>query len=545
MLEPRVCPTCGKTFVPKVASQRYCSSPHTATCPICGKEYTYFGSPNNCPKSCSRECSYKLQEQTKVRTLQERYGVSNVNELESVRKKISDSNSSKAVRAKREQTNLRKYGVKNVSQADEIRSKLSEVMRSEEYQNGRKQTCLEKYGYESPSQHPEVKEKRRQTNIARYGSDGLVVTRSTMASMMIDGSKVDEYLAFKEDPAKYISSRYDHAPSIGELERDLGVTNTPIYNILIQHSCSDLIFHSCSSIECEVLQFLSSILPDAKIVKNDRKQIHPLELDFYLPDYKIGIECNPGSTHNSSIYSMFSDPLPYTYHQRKTELCEERGIFLFHIFGYEWKLHNSIMKSMLRNILGKNTESIGARETYVDEISNTECVKFLNENHRQGAISAKIRLGLRRKSDDSLISVMTFGNLRSTMGKSAQEVNSLELSRFCTKLNINVAGGASKLFQHFLKQYRPEKVVSFSDRAHTKGTLYEKLGFQQVSKTPPSYFYTNIDDTKFLSRVACQKHNLSNLFKADVDLSKTEHDILKEHGYVRVYDCGVIRWEYT
>ena len=49
------------------------------------------------------------------------------------------------------------------------------------------------------------------------------------------------------------------------------------------------------------------------------------------------------------------------------------------------------------------------------------------------------------------------------------------------------------------------------------------------------------------SRVQCQKRNLRKLFHDDsIDIEhKTEREIMLEHGYVQVFDSGVIRWEYT
>ena len=41
------------------------------------------------------------------------------------------------------------------------------------------------------------------------------------------------------------------------------------------------------------------------------------------------------------------------------------------------------------------------------------------------------------------------------------------------------------------------------------------------------------------------RKNLRNLFNDDIDLTQTERQIMESHGYVRVYDSGVIRWEYA
>ena len=539
----RICPECGKEFIPKNGYQKYYEGPHIAICPICNKEYSYIQSPREKPKACSKECTLLLREKTKQNNLLAKYGVTNVSKLKEVRDKISEKNKSDEVRLKREATCLERYGATNPSKSSAIKLKLSEIMSSEEFLNKREITCLKKYGSKSPMSNKEIIAKRNQTYIDKYGQLRPPRDRSYYYNMITDGSKVDEYLAFKSDPKKYIEEHYEGRPTYQQLQHDLGVTDAPILMILKKNKCKDLISLSKSHVEEEVFTFLKSILSDVEVRHNDRTQIAPYELDFYIPDFNIAIECNPASTHNSSIGWLRDIPIDYKYHQMKSKLCEERGIFLFHIFGYEWNLKQEIIKSMLRNIFNKNEFKHGARETYIEEISYNECKEFLNQNHRQGNTSSKIRLGLKLKSDNFLMSVMTFGRLRNTMGKSHNVTeNSWELSRFCTRLNTNISGGASKLFKYFIKNYNPSEVISFSDVAHTKGILYEKLGFSKEYQTPPNYFYTDLYDTKFLNRVNCQKQYLSKLFNEDIDMSKTEKQIMEEHRFVRTYDSGVIKW---
>ena len=226
----------------------------------------------------------------------------------------------------------------------------------------------------------------------------------------------------------------------------------------------------------------------------------------------------------------------------------QNEIFLFHIFGYEWNKKRAILESMLRNLVGANTCSIGARTTYVSELSYSECKEFLDNNHRQGNTSASVRLGLKDKVTNELISVMTFGHIRNTIGYSNNtEKSDWELSRFCTKLNTNVSGGASKLFKYFISNHEFNKIVSFSDVAHTKGNLYSKLGFEAVNESDPSYVWTNIYDTVYYNRVSCQKKNLRKLLQDNtIDIeNKTEAQIMEEHGFVKLFDSGTIRWEYS
>lgn len=191
--------------------------------------------------------------------------------------------------------------------------------------------------------------------------------------------------------------------------------------------------------------------------------------------------------------------------------------------------------------------SANARNTEVVELTHEECKAFLDANHRQGGLSAKIRLGLQDKQSKELLAAMTFGKVRGTIGRRKEDsFDTMELSRFCTKINTSVVGGASKLFKHFIKTYQPSKVISFSDRAHTRGNLYQTLGFHAVSCTPPNYVWVNMLDDTFYNRVKTQKQHIQKLFPEDntIDLAaQTEREIMESHNYAQVFDCGVIRWE--
>lgn len=226
----------------------------------------------------------------------------------------------------------------------------------------------------------------------------------------------------------------------------------------------------------------------------------------------------------------------------KTNMCADKKIFLFHIFGYEWTHRKDVVKSMLRNVLGKNLHKIYARTTCVKEISDIDCMNFLNTNHRQRGVHSKIRLGLYYKSE--LVSVMTFSNMRNTIGTGKDDLsNCYELVRFCNKLDTSVVGGASKLFKYFIMHWNPSQIRSFSDRAHTKGTLYSKLGFTIGRYSTPGYVWVSMKTDVAYSRNNAQKQNIQQFLNDNtIDLSNTETEIMKAHGYAQVFDSGTVLW---
>lgn len=299
--------------------------------------------------------------------------------------------------------------------------------------------------------------------------------------------------------------------------------------------------------EDEVVELLLSIDPDIEIQRNTHKVITPKELDIYLPQYQIGIECNPTSTHNSTVDPFTGGPstIPYNYHQAKSDSCDAKGVFLFHIFGPEWRCSRDVIESMLRNLLIKNSTKLYARNLVVKEVSSTDSRKFLQANHRQGPGASSVRLGL--YDGDILVSLMTFGKMRNTIGTGKDDLSECwELVRFCNSLNTSVVGGASKLFKYFIREYSPIRIRSFSDRAHTRGTLYSTLGFEEVRRSEPNYVWVDMKTDKAYHRVNAQKQNIKKFLGDDgIDLSKSEREIMTEHGFVRVYDSGTITWEWT
>ena len=133
---------------------------------------------------------------------------------------------------------------------------------------------------------------------------------------------------------------------------------------------------------------------------------------------------------------------------------------------------------------------------------------------------------------------MTFGVPRINM-RGKKEDGCYELVRFCNKLDINVIGGASKLFKHFIEVNNPNEIVSYSDKRWSLGNLYYVLGFVHDHDSRPNYFYVN--NMERLNRFGFRKSVLVN---EGYDKGKTEHEIMIERGIYRIYDCGTMVWKW-
>lgn len=221
------------------------------------------------------------------------------------------------------------------------------------------------------------------------------------------------------------------------------------------------------------------------------------------------------------------------YHLNKTKTAIVKNIRLIQIFEDEWINSQDICKSRILSSLGL-CHKINARSCVVKEITREDKNLFLSENHIQHNDKSCIYLGL--LYNDELISVMTFG--KSRYNKSYD----YELLRFCSKKNIVIRGGASKLFKYFLRTYNPSSIVSYCDRRWGEGNTYINMGMNFEYDSKPNYFYIS-NRVQRESRLKYQKHKLKNILK-EYDENKSEWENMNNNGYDRIWDCGnkVFTW---
>ena len=286
--------------------------------------------------------------------------------------------------------------------------------------------------------------------------------------------------------------------------------------------------NGASSYEDEIVDMLKNNFNIS--VSNENRNVRGLlgntkqEIDIYLPEYKFGIEFN-GDYWHSDIFHMDHRGRS-VFHQDKSLLAESSGIFLFHIFEYEWNNQKTKEKIIdrLSVILNKNDVKINARDCVVSLITLDEKNKFLEENHIQGKDMSLYYLALRYNNE--IVACMTFK-------KSKFKKYNYELSRFCCKRNYVVRGGASKLFKYFLNNYcqKDDVIVSYNDITKTSGRLYQILNFKMISINSPNYVWINFQTKDIRSRYQEQ----------------TSGEIERMHGlgYHRVCDCGTKTWVYV
>jgi len=321
-------------------------------------------------------------------------------------------------------------------------------------------------------------------------------------------------------------------------------TQTPD-NHLSGHGCPKCGFNVTANIEENIVSddiVDSETKPESEIkdllkingieyIENNREILNGKEIDIYIPSHKLGIEFN-GLYWHSDIFKEKK------YHINKTNECEKKDIQLIQIFEDEWLNKKTVVESILMSKLGIYENRYFARKCVIKEIESKKCSEFLVNNHLQGNVGAKVKIGLFYNNE--LVSVMTFGKKRVSMGNKVIVEGEYEMLRFCNKLNTQIIGGASKLFKYFLRVYKPLHITTFADRRYSNGKLYLELGFKHSYNTEPNYFYFKKNN---LVREYRFKYRKDILVKLGFDPLKTEYQIMKENNYLKIFDSGSMKFE--
>ncbi len=417
--------------------------------------------------------------------------------------------SSEIVKNKIKQTNLNKYGVDN-------------IFRDTNYI---KEKTISKHGVNHISKLESTKEKIIKTNIDRYSNTTLLLLPQIRYKYLIkqnqllfpnlhivknDGIELE--IKCSECSNNYTTNRYFLIHRYYQKINPCTICN-PVNELV-------------SIKEKEFMLFLTSL--NIEFESNNRTILEGREIDIYIPSHNLAIEFN-GLYYHSELFKNRN------YHLNKTLDCESKGIQLIHIFEDEWDYKREIVQSRIKNLLKISDQKIYARKCSIKHVPTKQKTQFLNDNHIQGSVGSSINLGLYHNGE--LVSILTFSKGRNILKGNKYEY---ELIRFCNKLNSNVVGGASKLLNYFVENYKPKEIISYADIRWSNGNLYSKLGFNLISRSSPNYYY--ILNRRRTSRLKFKKHILVS---EGYDKSLSESEIMLKRGIYRIFDCGNLVYKKT
>lgn len=494
----------------------------------CGNNLKFNKNTSRYQNYCGTQCLERKKETSnKVKnTNLSKYGVTNPLQNTEIIERIKKTNlerygtsnpaQNKNIREKIEKTNFERYGFKTNLLNNKFKEEIKKIhnnkygfdshLKNQEIRHKIIKTNKERYGFNTPAQNNQIKEKIKKTNLKKYGSE--------YSSQKMIPTQVLEILNNKE---KFLNLYTQHK-NTRSLATELDLHSTTILNYLHKYEID--IFHYRSNYETEISSFLTDL--NIPHILNDRKKINPLEIDILVEDFNLGIEIHGLYWHSEARQNNIE------YHHLKYKKSEEKGIFLFQFFENEIRDKKRIIFSMIKNKINLNQTKIGARKTHIEEISNKTLSEFLEKNHIQGKSTlSKIRYGAFYKNE--LVGVCSF----------QPKKDLYELTRFCTKTDTNIPGLFSKIVKTFIKNYKPKKIISFSDNRYSNGNLYSQNGWQLEEELLPVHYYTDLQN--LYHRFLFRKNNLKRKYNIDIE-NKTESQLYKELGFLKIWDAGKKKW---
>lgn len=524
-------------------------------CSVCGEPNTYStkklykGNPYaGWTLYCSKECTYESEDRMENfrNSMIENHGV-------------PYSGMSKDLTEKRYETMEREHGAKHALQVDEIKQKQYDSMvceyggytfESPVLSKKARGTMVREYGVEHARQNAELNQKAINTTKEYHGGDSPMssaIVRMKVSSSLKNKSP-EERKAIREkirassmktknrdhysqshitddaydilNSSDKLGNLYDELVTIDACSRFLGVDGKTIKSRLDFFDIPITRTFMESTGERELKNFISSL--DVDFIENDKVVLDGLELDILIPSYNLAIEYNGVYWHSTKFKDKF-------YHMDKTDSCMLVGIQLIHVWDDDWKnpVKRKIIERMIRYKTDRVDKVVGARTLKIESTVPSDSNKFLDEFHIQGGSKGNFRYSL---IDDE-------GEILSTIVFKDKRNGDFELVRFASSTPI--AGAFMRLVSHFKKNHMWNTITTFADKGVSYGRMYEMCGFEKHDLGRPQLWYT--DGKIRYRRERFMKHKLSSIFD-NVDLSKTEEEIMRDNGFYSIYDAGMIKY---
>lgn len=411
---------------------------------------------------------------------------------------------------RRAKNNIDKFGVVGISQLPEIKHKIKQTflerygvenaMHVPAFEEKKKQTCFNKYGTSCTATLPSVLLKRQRTSYQRYGFS----VKSTYS----------DYTKEKLMNAEWLFHQYTtEGKSINQIANDLnvygGVLSTYFakYEIPIDKYRAYTI--TSSKAEKEITDFIQNINVGT-VISGDRKQIHPKELDIYIPSLKIAVE------YNGILWHSESKNKNHLYHLNKTNACKNVGIDLIHIDEDVWVEKPQVVKQFLLHHLMHKIAS-DEHPGIVSTIPSKQAENFISQNSLYETAPLNSTALSLKKEDGNTVGVLCF----------VQQGEDEYRIVVCESINETLSNSLKPLLDYFVTEYNPKRITVVHDkRIPVEFNLFVmNNGFKPLYETTPT----------------CKYFTLSNVMNF---LTESEIDPQTMTKYSRIWDCGTSVWEW-
>ncbi len=221
-------------------------------------------------------------------------------------------------------------------------------------------------------------------------------------------------------------------------------------------------------------------------------------LDFYIEhnNNKVAIAVNDFLNNNSTYAPEGSTPKPKKYQLHKSQACNKEGIRLIHAWEHcvdeslnckfgSWP----VLQNCIKSALGIYDKQIYARKTKVVEFPAKETREFFNINNINGYRNATTTYALVMKDivdpkPSDILIAYSVGHCY--FGKGLYDA---EIARGACQLNLQVVGGASKLWNYIINNRLDiNRLVYYTDNNYYNGNSMTFLSNIQHIKEDVSFW---------------------------------------------------------
>ncbi len=337
-----------------------------------------------------------------------------------------------------------------------------------------KKICSEKFTLNNPMLDINVKNEINKTNIKKYGSIRYILSDEYYKKSRIKLSATTQKIFSKKlnidlnnvevldrKTLKIYNYCEYHDSFIISKNNILNRINYNIKNICTE--CFPIDNHS-SIKEIEIKNFIENELN----IKTEKIKIKNKEIDIYIPSHNLGIEFDGLYWHSDKYKTK-------NYHLNKTNICDENGIQLLHIFEDEWLNKKEIIKSIIKSKLKIFDKIINLSDYKIIEINNNDTNNFLNQNHYDNIV-CDINIGI--IINDQILSIMGF----------SKSNNEFIIDRFTDKINHSVVNSKKLLLDFFISKYN-SNIIKIINKRFSDENEWKNLGFKPILITKPNCWY--------------------------------------------------------
>ncbi len=156
-----------------------------------------------------------------------------------------------------------------------------------------------------------------------------------------------------------------------------------------------------------------------------------------------------------------------------------------------WRRCRDLYEARLLAHCGK-FRSVFARNCEAIKTDKATANAFLDKNHSYGAAQCRYCYGLTEKRSGNIVGAATFSNARRWV-KGGREIRSYEWIRYASAGSTRIVGGMGKILSAFIKDIRPDDIMSYADMEWSDGSVYRSLGFHEDGRKKPVLFEISPD----------------------------------------------------